>query len=536
MPSACWRAHDDCTFREVGVATVPATIGRYVVENLVGIGGMGQIFKAHDPEIRRAVAIKLISTELMSGVDRAEYIRRFRREAQAAARCAHPNIVSPCDFALHEGQPFIAMEFVYGASLRQALDAAPVMAVPDAVRIMLQVLDALASAHALGVVHQDVKPANIMLTPEMRVKVADFGICRFVNTEVTSTSSSMGTPNYMSPEQCRGSPVDGRSDLFSAGATLFEMVTGERAFPGHNLAEVSHRIQNQPLPMLPAPVRATAPRLQLVLERSMGKQPEDRFETGQEMADALQQVLRGGGAEAADVDSTHIAPIVPAERQLDAETLQALEQKLAGHVGPIARILVRTTAGRSRSIGDLCAQLALSITDEAEREQFRREVEALLRPPHPSHPRSPATTGPPSLGSHGASPGGLPEQELERVQEALAQYVGPIARVLVRRASAGTSSIEALWLSLANHIDSPAERAEFLRRRHGAGNFEAASSFAGNGTCGPHPGLVGRHRGWPARRCDRGSLFLSDVRGLPRPGRERGRPLLRPQDQDRQDR
>jgi serine/threonine-protein kinase len=448
------------------VGAIPEMIGRYVVENLVGIGGMGQIFKAHDPEIRRAVAIKLISTELMTGADRAEYIRRFRREAQAAARCAHPNIVSIYDFALHEGQPFIAMEFVYGASLRQALDTAPVMAVPDAVRVMLQVLDALGSAHALGVVHQDVKPANIMLTPEMRVKVADFGICRFVNADMTSTSSSMGTPNYMSPEQCWGGPVDGRSDLFSAGATLFEMVAGERAFRGRNLAEVADRIQHQPLPMLPAPVRAVAPRLQLVLERAMGKQPDDRFETGQEMAEALRQVLSGGAAEATEAaveDGTRIAP-VPGERQLDAETLQALEQKLAGHVGPIARVLVRTTAGRSRSVGDLCAQLALSITDEGEREQFRRDVEALIRP---SRPRSPATAGLPSVGSRGASTGRLPEQEIERVQEALVQHIGPIARVLVRRASAGASSIEALWLSLANHIESPAERAEFLRRRQG---------------------------------------------------------------------
>ena len=129
---------------------IPTTIGRYMVENLVGIGGMGQIYKAHDPDIGRPVAIKLISTKLMSGVDRADYLRRFRREAQAAARCVHPNIVTIYDFALHEGQPFIAMEFVYGASLRQALDIAPVMATSDAIRIMLQVLDALASAHGAG--------------------------------------------------------------------------------------------------------------------------------------------------------------------------------------------------------------------------------------------------------------------------------------------------------------------------------------------------------------------------------------------------
>lgn len=458
------------------MAPLPTAIGRYLVENLVGIGGMGQIFKAHDPDIGRSVAIKLISTELMSGTSRAEYIRRFRREAQAAARCAHPNIVAIYDFALHEGQPFIAMEFVHGASLRQALDAAPVMAVPDAIAIMLQVLDALASAHAMGVVHQDIKPANIMLTSEMRVKVADFGISRFVNTEVTSISSSMGTPNYMSPEQCRGGPMDGRSDLFSAGATLFEMVAGERAFPGHTPAEVSHRIQNERLPLQPAPVRAVAPRLQLVLERAMGKQPDDRFDTAHDMAEALRQVL--GGSHASEEEETRISPVAgvaagaadsqsvrrPAalqvpEPQLDADTLQALERKLTDYVGPIARILVRTTAGRSRSVGDLCSQLALSITDAAERERFRREVELLIRA------RPPAADGSPSQGGRSVRSDRLPEHELERVQAALAQFVGPIARVLVRRATADASSVEALWLSLSNHIESPAERSAFLRQR-----------------------------------------------------------------------
>jgi len=264
---------------------IPAHIGRYVVESLVGAGGMGQIYKAHDPDIRRTVAIKLISTRLMSSSDRSEYMRRFRREAEAAARCAHPNIVAIYDFALHEGQPFLAMEFVHGMSVRQIIDEKP-MAVPDAIQVMLQVLDALASAHEQGVIHQDVKPANIMLTPQGRAKVADFGISRFANADLTSISSSMGTPNYMAPEQCRGGTVDHRADLFAAGATLFEMVAGERAFAGRSTAEVTHRIMNERLPLLPAAVRAEAPRLQFVLERAMGKQPEDRFDSGYEMAEA----------------------------------------------------------------------------------------------------------------------------------------------------------------------------------------------------------------------------------------------------------
>jgi len=457
---------------------LPPNIGRYVVEELVGVGGMGQIYKAQDPVLRRTVAIKLISTKLMSGADRADYIRRFRREAEAAARCSHPNIVAVYDFALHEEQPYLAMEFVAGRSLRQLLDDAPVMEVPDAIAIMLQVLDALSSAHEQGVIHQDIKPANIMLTAEHRVKVGDFGISKLMNVETTTVFSTIGTPSYMSPEQCRGDDiVDGRSDIFSAGATLYEMVAGERAFQGRNVTEVSHRIQNDSLPLLPAHVRNAVPRLQLVLERAMGKHPADRFDTGADMAEALRQVLR----EVAP-DRTRIVPegglaapggaprtpredaVVREPRQpLDPALLTAVEDKLRAHVGPVARILVQTVAARSRSAADLCSELALSVPDEADRERFRREVASLARP-GPSAP-----TGSPSLSdSSGSGRGGrvsLPEQELERAQAALTQFVGPIARVLVRRAAANASSVEVLWQALSTHIDSPAERSAFLRQR-----------------------------------------------------------------------
>jgi serine/threonine-protein kinase len=146
-----------------------------------------------------------------------------------------PSMNAIYDYAVHEGQPFLAMAFVYGMSVLQIIDEKP-MAVPDAIQVMLQVLDALASAHEQGVIHQDVKPANILLTPQLRAKVADFGISRFAEGDVTSISSSMGTPNYMAPEQCHGGTVDHRADLYAAGATLFEMVAGERAFGGRSSA------------------------------------------------------------------------------------------------------------------------------------------------------------------------------------------------------------------------------------------------------------------------------------------------------------
>jgi eukaryotic-like serine/threonine-protein kinase len=497
------------------VEPVPTTIGRYVVEGLVGIGAMGRIYKAHDPDIRRTVAIKLISTKLMSSADRADYIRRFRREAEAAARCVHPNIVTVYDFALHEGEPFLAMEFVYGISLRQALDEKPVMPVGEAIGIMLQVLDALHSMHGQGVIHQDIKPANIMLTPKHQVKVGDFGVSRISNTDTTSTMMTAGTPAYMSPEQCRGEQVDGRSDLFAAGTTLYEMLAGRRAYAGRNVTEVSHRIQNDRLPLLPAELRAAVPRLQLVLQRATGKHPEDRFDTAADMADALRQVLSGASEDATRVqaggttNSERYPPTVrvdpsarsldspsrppeppspPADQSsrppeppsrppeqpspplestsrppgppLDSEALRVVEEKLTSYVGPIAPVLVRAAASRGRSIEELCAELALSVADEAERERFRREVERLLRPL-----RTPTGGTTSSQGSQPPTAARLPDQELERAQAALTEFVGPIARVLVRQAATRASTVEALWQALANNIESPGERTAFLKKR-----------------------------------------------------------------------
>lgn len=458
---------------------LPPNIGRYVVEELVGVGGMGQIYRAHDPVLRRTVAIKLISTKLMSGADRADYIKRFRREAEAAARCAHPNIVAVYDFALHEEQPYLAMEFVSGRSLRQLLDEAPVMDVPDAIAVMLQVLDALASAHEQGVIHQDIKPGNIMLTTDQRVKVGDFGISKLMNVETTTIFSTIGTPSYMSPEQCRGDDVvDGRSDIFSAGATLFEMVAGERAFQGRNVTEVSRRIQNDNLPLLPAHVRNAAPRLQLVLERAMGKHPADRFDTGTDMAEALRQVLKEVGpdstriASEARVTTVVAPPRAPREdsggrrpqSSLDPVLLKTVEEKLRTYVGPVARVLVQTVAGRGRSAADLVAELAQSVPVEADRERFLRETSSLARIRSPAPPAG----APPLSDSSGRRGGGtisLPEQELERAQAALTQFMGPIARVLVRRAAANASSVDLLWQALATHIESPTERAAFLKQR-----------------------------------------------------------------------
>jgi serine/threonine-protein kinase len=369
-----------------------------------------------------------------------------------------------------------------------------------------------------------------MLTPQHQVKVGDFGVSRFTNTETTSTFVTAGTPAYMSPEQCRGEQVDGRSDLFAAGTTLFEMLAGRRAFAGRNVTEVSHRIQNEGLPLLPAELRAAVPRLQLVLERSTGKHREDRFDSAAQMADALRQLLSGLSDDATRVQAvvpssekypptvrvggssrppvapetpsrppappeTSSPPAAPPETSsrppappetssppaaapetssrppgssetsrppgfpIDPALLRAVEDKFKAYVGPIAPVMLRTAAHRSRSAEELCAELARSVSDDAERERFRREIEGILR-----LRRQPATGGTTTSQSNIPVGARLPDAELERAQAALTEVVGPIARVLVRQA-ANAATVEAMWQALAQHIELPGERAAFLHKR-----------------------------------------------------------------------
>jgi hypothetical protein len=230
-------------------------------------------------------------------------------------------------------------------------------------------------------------------------------------------------------------------------------------------------------------VRNAAPRLQLVLERAMGKDPADRFDTGADMAEALRQVLKEVSPDSTRIASearitTVVAPRTLREdsagRQrhppLDPTLLKTLEDKLRTYVGPVARILVQTVAARGRSPADLCSELALSVPDEADRERFLRETASLARI-RPSQPAAqPAGSSPLSDSSGSRSSGGrgrvsLSEQELEQAQAALTQFVGPIARILVRRAATQASSVEVLWQALSTHIESPAERAAFLKQR-----------------------------------------------------------------------
>jgi len=285
-------------------------VGRYLIQSRLGRGGMATVYKAHDPQINRSVAIKFLHASL---AEDAEFHARFLREARAAGGLSHPNIVVVHDVGEIEGRPYMAMELVDGVPLADQLDKGKPLSIRDAVLVGLQLARALDYAHAHGIVHRDIKPGNILLLADGRtVKVTDFGIAHMddgAGPQHTQVGAVMGTPQYMSPEQTRGEKLDGRSDLFSAGIVLYQMITGERPFKGESLVAVATRIANDPTPPL-ASKRPDAPAsLRRVVERCLAKQPAQRFQSGKELADALLKVLAEMDEAAREKDKPRIVPL-----------------------------------------------------------------------------------------------------------------------------------------------------------------------------------------------------------------------------------
>lgn len=223
-------------------------IGRYEIIDEIGRGAMGTVYRAHDPLIDRTVAIKTVSiAQLRQEGPDAE--ARFLREAQSAGRLSHPNIMTIYDVGETDGLAYIAMEYLAGATLRDLMNKGP-MPVDLAIETATQMAEALAFAHEHGVIHRDIKPANVVVTGRRgRIKLTDFGIAHLTNSDHTHTGQMLGSPRYMAPEQAMGQEVDGRSDIFSLGAMLYEMLTGRYAFDGDSLPTIVYRVVNeQPLP------------------------------------------------------------------------------------------------------------------------------------------------------------------------------------------------------------------------------------------------------------------------------------------------
>jgi len=284
-------------------------VGRYLIRARLGRGGMATVYRAHDPQIGRDVAIKFLHASL---AEDEECHSRFLREARAAGGLQHPNIVVVHDVGEIEGRPYMAMELIDGMPLADLLEKNKQMPIRDAVVIALQLARALDYSHNRGIVHRDIKPGNIMLLADQRtVKVTDFGIAHMDDGghQRTQVGTVLGTPQYMSPEQTRGDKLDGRSDLFSAGIVLYQMLAGERPFRGDSLVAVATKIANEnPVPL--AQLRPDVPAaLRRIVDRCLAKAPAQRFSTGKELADALVKVLAELDEAARDKDKPRIVPL-----------------------------------------------------------------------------------------------------------------------------------------------------------------------------------------------------------------------------------
>ena len=295
--------------------------GRYEILGELGRGAMGVVYRAMDPVIGRTVAVKTIRlSEEGTGLTRPELLTRFQTEARAAGLLTHPNIVVVYDAGEENGLYFITMELVEGHSLQALLDGGHAFPVPRVIRIMEQTCSALQFAHERNIVHRDIKPANLMLTADDTVKVTDFGTAKILQFgTVQQTAHVMGTPSYMSPEQVKGRPVDGRSDIFSLGVMLYEMLTGEKPFPGQSITTVIYKIVNED-PVPPRQINPSIhPGLNDIVLRALAKEPEVRYQSCREILEDLRNYRALGGNNERNLDATMVSPRLGATLPLNAE-------------------------------------------------------------------------------------------------------------------------------------------------------------------------------------------------------------------------
>jgi serine/threonine-protein kinase len=282
--------------------------GRYELEELVGSGGMSTVYRARDRTLDRTVALKVLALQY---TDDADHIERFSREARTVASLSHPNIVTLIDRGEHDGRLFIVFEYVEGDNLKRRIQKAGPAPVDEALRLVIQVARALSYAHAQGLVHRDVKPQNVLLNGHGQAKVTDFGIARSLEVHgMTQTGTVLGSSEYISPEQAQGRSVDERTDVYSLGVVLYELLTGSVPFTGENFVAVAMRHINEPAPSVLERRPDVPLRVAEAVDRALQKDPDDRFPTmaafGTELTECLED-LRG-------VDSAQTAVLAPPDR------------------------------------------------------------------------------------------------------------------------------------------------------------------------------------------------------------------------------
>jgi len=278
------------------------SLGRYQIKGVLGKGAMGLVYDALDPKLDRRVAIKTILTRTLDEATARHYSMRFKREVRAVARLNHRNIVQVYDFGNEGDLAYIVMEYIKGRELKDYFAAKERFDLKTILQLMIELLDALECAHEAGVIHRDVKPANVMIDAAGHAKLTDFGVARFTEPdadhEATRAGTLLGTPSYMSPEQIQGQPIDRRSDIFSAGVLFYQLLTGQKPFEGTQWALAKKIVQDDPV--WPSALVQIPAVFDQVVSRALAKAPERRYPNARSFAEALRRIAAGKPLDPAD--------------------------------------------------------------------------------------------------------------------------------------------------------------------------------------------------------------------------------------------
>ncbi|MBD8891301.1 serine/threonine-protein kinase [Roseibium litorale] len=446
----------------IGPSGIRRSIGKYRIEGILGEGAMGMVYAGLDPDIERPVAIKTIHQHLINAAGSQDWLDRFAREARAAGRVLHPNLVTIFDFLQEDGVPFIVMERVRSITLEDRKLGPGGMALEEIHAIMSQILAGLACIHGVGIVHRDMKPANVMLAEDGTVKLTDFGIARLTSMEATG-AGMIGTPAYMAPEQLMGGDVDARADIYACGVLLYELLTGRKPYKGGGIEALFEALRQGQITPPSELVAAIAPAMDQIVLKAMSVEPAGRFESAAEMRAALAEVLP-------DADRTGIINMAPPPRpvqrveqvsssmlqRMSSQTLLEVERQLTSSLGPMGRIIVRRAAERASSPEEMIETVLGEFSDAREREELRTVMGKVL-------------AGTTMVGTS-SSTGAIAEETVQQIAGLLKPHLGPIAQVLTAKAARQAASAELLAEAVATHIQDKNEQAQFLSAvRHALG-------------------------------------------------------------------
>lgn len=455
-------------------------LGKYEIVGLLGGGSMGKVYKAFDPSIRRTVAIKTIRKELLEHNEASAMLARFKNEAQAAGRLSHPGITSIYDYGDEESVAYIVMEYVQGNGLDEYFKRGTRFSVQDLISIMVQLLDALDFAHNQGIVHRDVKPSNLMVMNNGRLKVADFGIARIDTSDLTQVGMIMGTPGYMAPEQYVDSDIDRRADIFAAGVIFYQLLAGVKPFTG-NIDLICHKIRNED-PVLPSQVDPARNLFHFdsVVLKALAKQPAQRYESAKAFRDAIlaahQDTVSPSLSEETIIECSSAVPSskdqVASSRTTmgsmstgttgypagwDVDLLVKIEKRLTKVVGPVARVMIKRAAKRTLDVSELYELIGNELENVPDRTMFLASKNEFVQ--------SPSISKINTTDSNQILPDFIQigDDQMERATRQLASFLGPIAKILVKKAASKATNPQNFYMLLSENLSTDKEKQSFLQ-------------------------------------------------------------------------